>query len=318
MPKIKRKSTNESYYRRLTASMKMQSNNIVEARYDSNVRRFLLEHYRSTYGTDITAADMSKILDHAGGFLSSIHSSLERAKVFRVDAFFIGEWAKEKDLKSLPVPHDAPYDHCLFEFDQTIVLQFVDPDIQNQYEEQMGKKPIKAILVTNVGRLDGKGYCGYTCATEDYSLSSFAFVRDDDGEYENLVHYTVVDGWEPVEMETVHHYMSHKMFGIIREILAYIDSPSVIIEENDARTTLERYRNEKGKKEPEPYYTCRLVKQKTTTEPMSETGEGTKHSFRYDVRSHTRRLKDGRVIRVKAHKRGPEDSPYIPKAYRIG
>jgi len=96
---------------------------------------------------------------------------------------------------------------------------------------------------------------------------------------------------------------------MIQSILNYINSRNVDRVYVNPNT---RKRVEKGK-ELLPYYECKIHPSKTY-EDYHGTGEGTPHSFRYDVRGHFRKIDKG-FIWVGDHQRGLRHTLYKPKIW---
>ena len=74
-------------------------------------------------------------------------------------------------------------------------------------------------------------------------------------------------------------------------------------------------RERKGKSNLEPYYVCRI--RGVQYDKVDPTQNGAKHSIRYDVRGHFRRLTTGKTTWVRPHQRGIENELYIPKTYLV-
>lgn len=98
-------------------------------------------------------------------------------------------------------------------------------------------------------------------------------------------------------------------------LVGYINCENIYLEEQGgASEAVNRKRAAKGKARIEPYYVCRI---KGVQSPSHATGTGVKHSIRYDVRGHFRRLDSGKTIWVRPHQRGVQNELYIPKVYKV-
>lgn len=99
--------------------------------------------------------------------------------------------------------------------------------------------------------------------------------------------------------------------------IGYINCENVYLQrEGEVPEAVNAKRERKGKSRLEPYYVCRIrgVQYDSAGNP---TGEGAKHSIRYDVRGHFRRLTTGKTTWVRPHQRGLENELYIPKTYLV-
>jgi hypothetical protein len=103
--------------------------------------------------------------------------------------------------------------------------------------------------------------------------------------------------------------------------IAYINSPKMQIEKVlGASEGVNRKREKAGKNKLEDYYILKVRDERIKyTPPPAGTLRvtGSKHSFKYDVRSHPRKLPTGKVIIIPAHQRGLENEVYKPKVYDV-
>ncbi len=98
--------------------------------------------------------------------------------------------------------------------------------------------------------------------------------------------------------------------------IGYINCENVYLEEVGViPEKVNRKREKKGKSRLEPYYICRIRNAKGET---VETGNGTQHGIRYDVRGHFRKLESGKTTWVRPHQRGLINELYVPKVYAVG
>lgn len=100
--------------------------------------------------------------------------------------------------------------------------------------------------------------------------------------------------------------------------IAYLNSPKIEIEKvAGASEAVNRKREKSGKNKLEDYYTLKVRDEriKYTPSPSGTLRIGSKHSFKYDVKSHPRKLPTGKVIIIPAHQRGLENEVYKPKVY---
>ena len=99
-------------------------------------------------------------------------------------------------------------------------------------------------------------------------------------------------------------------------IVAYINCENVTIEKGEeVAEKVNRKREKEGKRRIDPYYVVKIQHEKV--ESSGGTGAGTKHSFRYDVRGHFRRMPDGKLTWVRAHQRGLSHEFYVPNVYKV-
>lgn len=99
-------------------------------------------------------------------------------------------------------------------------------------------------------------------------------------------------------------------------IVAYINCENVTIEKGEeVPEKVNRKREKEGKRRIDPYYVVKIRHEKV--EGGGSTGLGTKHSFRYDVRGHFRRMTDGKLAWVRAHQRGLSHEFYVPNVYKV-
>lgn len=99
-------------------------------------------------------------------------------------------------------------------------------------------------------------------------------------------------------------------------MIAYINCENITLERQAVDEKVNRKRTSRGKRTLEPYYVARVRGVRYDENALTERA-GSKHSFRYDVRGHFRRLEDGRLTWVRAHQRGLAHELYIPKAYIV-
>jgi hypothetical protein len=97
--------------------------------------------------------------------------------------------------------------------------------------------------------------------------------------------------------------------------IQYINCENIYLEkQGEVPEAVNRKRESKGKSRLEPYYVCRI---RGVNYDSIATGEGSKHSIRYDVRGHFRRMTTGKTIWVRPHQRGLTNELYIPKVYKV-
>lgn len=100
--------------------------------------------------------------------------------------------------------------------------------------------------------------------------------------------------------------------------IAYLNSPKIEIEiVAGASEAVNRKREKSGKNKLEDYYILKVRDEriKYTPSPAGILRIGSKHSFKYDVKSHPRKLSTGKMIIIPAHQRVLENEVYRPKVY---
>jgi len=104
--------------------------------------------------------------------------------------------------------------------------------------------------------------------------------------------------------------------GMAAVIVSFINCDNILLERQDPPERVNRKRRRRGKKEIEPYYRCRIKPPSGTS--ARSTGQSAGHGYRYDVRGHIRRLRNGKTTWVHAHQRGLDHLEYRPKTYVVG
>lgn len=103
--------------------------------------------------------------------------------------------------------------------------------------------------------------------------------------------------------------------------IAYLNSPRIAIEKvARASPSVNAKREKSGKNKIEEHYILKVVPErpKYTYKGQPALRIGSKHSYKYDVMSHPRRLPSGKVIIIPAHQRGIENEKYVPKVRVVG
>jgi len=105
--------------------------------------------------------------------------------------------------------------------------------------------------------------------------------------------------------------------GVARNILDFLSTPSIHIEREPGMDKINRSRR-KSRKPPLTDY--HIITWSTHSLPMAQSGQGSKHRIRYDVRGHfatfTRGPLSGRRIWRPAHQRGLANDFFRPKGYQ--
>lgn len=101
----------------------------------------------------------------------------------------------------------------------------------------------------------------------------------------------------------------------------YLNCKNIEIEKVEVDPKVNRKRVAKGKTPLSDYYACRVVKTHYATtseqEAEEEKRQGSKHSFRYDVKGFFRRVGGGETIWIAPHQRGLTHEIYKPKVYEV-
>lgn len=109
------------------------------------------------------------------------------------------------------------------------------------------------------------------------------------------------------------------------KIIGFVNSDNVELKSKGAGPKRNEIRKRTGKKElPPPYYTCKVKVPERKYSNEKTRGEGYECSYRFKVRGHFRFLKSdyftnkqGELIWIPPHIRGPENAPFIPKTYEF-
>lgn len=93
----------------------------------------------------------------------------------------------------------------------------------------------------------------------------------------------------------------------------YLNCINLTLEKQEVPEKLRKSREKRGKSALEDYYVCRV--KGSLYADTEHVGTGVKHSIRYDVRGHFRKIQDNKVSWVRPHQRGISNERYVPKAY---
>lgn len=197
------------------------------------------------------------------------------------------------------VPYRGEYkpDQILF----MVISQFElsENDVNEQHRQSMNT-PFSLLKVSP--RLKPGILNGITAIYSDMNILSFSWMADSHDEFVSGSLYGVDE-------------YQHMLKRLAISIIGYINCENVYLEkQGEVDDAINRKREKKGKSRLEPYYICRI---KGVQYDGHATGEGSKHSIRYDVRGHFRRMTNGKTIWVRPHQRGLQNELYIPKTYKV-
>lgn len=205
-----------------------------------------------------------------------------------------------------------PFACCVFQFDQPI------PEEKMLHREREEADEVMALVVVQYEGVNSATAWFKSTAvnrvawdnapTSDFRFSPTAFeIMEDESDVLLGVSLT------PAEVK-----MRNKetLRLLACAIVAYINCENVTIEKGeDVPEKVNRKREKEGKRRIDPYYVVKIRHEKV--ESGGGTGTGTKHSFRYDVRGHFRRMADGKLTWVRAHQRGLSHEFYVPNVYKV-
>lgn len=205
-----------------------------------------------------------------------------------------------------------PFECCVFQFDQPI------PEEKMLHREREEADEVMALVVVQYEGVNSATAWFKSTAvnrvawdnapTSDFRFSPTAFeIMEDESDVLLGVSLT------PAEVK-----MRNKetLRLLACAIVAYINCENVTIEKGeDVPEKVNRKREKEGKRRIDPYYVVKIRHEKV--ESGGGTGTGTKHSFRYDVRGHFRRMADGKLTWVRAHQRGLSHEFYVPNVYKV-
>lgn len=204
-----------------------------------------------------------------------------------------------------------PFECCVFQFDQPI------PEEKMLHREREEADEVMALVVVQYEGVNSATAWFKSTAvnrvawnnapTSDFRFSPTAFeIMEDKSDILLGVSLT------PAEVK-----MRNKetLRLLACAIVAYINCENVTIEKGEeVPEKVNRKREKEGKRRIDPYYVVKIRHEKV--EGGGSTGLGTKHSFRYDVRGHFRRMADGKLTWVRAHQRGLSHEFYVPNVYK--
>lgn len=149
-----------------------------------------------------------------------------------------------------------------------------------------------------------------------YANHIVIFLKDQKTEYSYVLYNDWYAGYDPIFARAMRYSMG-QLPVIVTNLIDWIDQENTYLEHIEgASEKTNRKREKQGKSKIEDYYVCRIKKTLPTDSPQA-TGTGTQHGHIYDVRGHDRHYKNGRVVRIKPHKRGIKNDRYVPKVYLL-
>ena len=205
-----------------------------------------------------------------------------------------------------------PFECCVFQFDQPI------PEEKMLHREREEADEVMALVVVQYEGVNSATAWFKSTAvnrvawdnapTSDFRFSPTAFeIMEDESDILLGVSLT------PAEVK-----MRNKetLRLLACAIVAYINCENVTVDiGEEVPEKVNRKREKEGKHRIDPYYVVKIQHEKV--EGGGGTGTGTKHSFRYDVRGHFRRMADGKLTWVRAHQRGLSHEFYVPNVYKV-
>lgn len=98
--------------------------------------------------------------------------------------------------------------------------------------------------------------------------------------------------------------------------VAYMNCVNLQLEKHEPPAAIQK-RRRRDNKPPIPAYYTVTVRPEYRRDGDGSGEPGSKHSYRYDVRGHFRRLADGRLTWVRPHQRGLAHEQYIPAVRKV-
>lgn len=178
-------------------------------------------------------------------------------------------------------------------------------------QNELNKNPYNLLGVSQIimNAEEGGVLNAMIAVWEDFNSSRFSWFSD--ASYElavpppnNDTEKTVQDAWTGLKRLAI-------------SCIGYINCENVYLElQGVVPAAVNNKRAGKGKHRLEPYYVCKITGVQYGANG-TERDAGSKHSIRYDVRGHFRRLDGGKTIWVRPHQRGIENELYVPKMYAV-
>lgn len=178
--------------------------------------------------------------------------------------------------------------------------------------ESKGFFPFVDPEVASIENLKGGISSWYESFDKDGDIDSFevAFGPSSFPSFENKELHRLYNTFDNAE----------RLHALTINLLYFLSCENVNLEYHDPKSSRELFRRI-GQRTYHPFYTVEFKRGGGRTRPVN-TGAGTPHSYRYDVRGHFRHLRDERyqrnldgtykVIWVSSHQRGVENELYIP------
>lgn len=212
-------------------------------------------------------------------------------------------------------------------------------DFNGTYYNDIFKSPLKGMML-DVGKNDsGKiiffGIYGITKQSYDnfldlYQNNNSLSAEQRFDQVDNIIQDAEVIGMYGNQLRTILEMEKERMPGAAQATLLkmalgflfYVNAVNVEIIEVPGEDMQTKKRRQQNKAIPEPYYFCKLeTKEVKVTD--GEPGEGSKHSYQYDVRGHFRKIthwkgkvyNPPRILWVPPHRRGLSATVYRPKTY---
>ncbi len=248
--------------------------------------------------------------------------------VFRSEQGRIFTKANKSYFDSLD--YKLPFRHVFLQFDFPLVVDY-EKRSDNDYDrgtlvamalhqEEMTREEWLAQIKKGKEkeRLDGIDNVRYLEDFEGDTVISnqICFLYGDWGtEYINWIGGNTQEWLNEIDDERKSAMQTWKNVAIA--CIGYVNCENIYLHRDDeVSESVNAKRERKGKNRLEPYYVCRIrgVQYDSAGNP---TGEGAKHSIRYDVRGHFRRLTNAKTTWVRPHQRGLENELYIPKTYLV-
>lgn len=232
-----------------------------------------------------------------------------RAQTFLFNTEQVLQFLNSVDRTLPPGDYHAPFENICFQFTQGIDEKIFTTGLKMLGEIDPDDQILGLLLsVPNRDEIENAKYLSVVAWYKSTALNRIQLPIDGNGE----IVYAPLNGDGGEERKRD----KQRLANLAMLCLAYLTTPGMEIEKISTPEKVNRKRERNGKRKLEDYYICRWTGNKDRQ--ASETrGTGTKHSFRYDVTGHFRRLPDGKTIWIHPHQRGLEHEKYVPKVYKV-